>query len=61
MQKKTPNYAAVGLLPIFLTALGVTIWNNGGIHAHGWADYAMLGVFILLMIWLLSPRKKASQ
>jgi hypothetical protein len=45
------------LLPIFFVAAGLVIWKNGGVNSHGWADTAMLGVFILLMIWLLSPRR----
>lgn len=58
MQKKPQNYAAVGMLPIFFVALVLGIWNNGFENAHGWADIAMFGVFILLMIWLLTPRRK---
>ena len=58
MQKKAQNHAAVGLLPIFFVALVLGVWNNGLAHAHGWADIAMFGVFVLLMIWLLTPRRK---
>jgi ABC-type enterobactin transport system permease subunit len=47
----------VGLLAAFGVATAVTIWNNGGINSHGWQDTLMFGVFIVLMVWLLSPRR----
>jgi len=57
MQKPPQKHYVVGFLPILFMAAGLTIWNNGGLNAKGTADYVMLGLFILLMIWLLSPRR----
>ena len=55
MKTSPQKHFSPGLLPIFFVAAGLVIWKNGGVNSHGWADTAMLGVFILLMIWLLSP------
>jgi len=60
MQKPPQKHFSPGWLPIFFVAAGLVIWKNGGINSHGWADTAMAGVFILLMIWLLSPRRNKS-
>lgn len=55
--KNSPKHYQAGLLPIFFMAMGLVIWKNGGINAHGWGDYVMFGLFVLLMIWLLTPRR----
>lgn len=48
----------VSLLVVFIIATGLTVWHEGIEMTYGPADLAMLGGFILLMVWLLSPRKK---
>ena len=48
----------VGLLVVFIIAAGLTLAHDGIEMAYGPADLAMLGGFIMLMVWLLSPRKK---
>lgn len=58
MQKAPPEgQAAVGLIFAFIVAAVVTIWKNGGIGSNSWGDTLMFGVFILFMIWLLTPRR----
>lgn len=49
--------AAYGGLAAFAVALCLAIWRNGGINSFGLADTMMFGVFVALMVWLLTPRK----
>ncbi len=49
--------SGAGLIPVFIVALVVVFWKDGGISGHGWGDILMFAAFVALMIWLLLPRR----